>query len=346
MGSLETFNCCETKRKGLNHQVFDAKRLIIAIILTLLGVLVFVPVAQAQTLEDQEAVVCTCFPDLPTLTLKDPPETGPMVTALQEQLLKLGLNPGTVDGSFGPSTSDAVKVFQILRGLQPTGEVTPEVWQEIYRALGDEGYEDTDPEAETSFIIDRGTRTLTVLIGGKFHKQYRVAVGKPETPTPLGDWRIVHRSTNWGSGFGTRWMGLNVPWGIYGVHGTNKPYSIGSYASHGCIRMFNNSVEEVYPLTRVGNLVRIIDTRQPALPKLSGRKLKEGMSGQEIVYLQWHLKAHGIPVSCDGRFGPWTTWALQYFQTLYCLPASGEVDEATYQTLNEFRDRYLPTLAS
>ena len=74
MGSLETFNCCETKRKGLNHQVFDAKRLIIAIILTLLGVLVFVPVAQAQTLEDQEAVVCTCFPDLPTLTLKDPPK--------------------------------------------------------------------------------------------------------------------------------------------------------------------------------------------------------------------------------------------------------------------------------
>ncbi len=336
----------KSNERGYLTKVFNGKRLIIAIILTLLGVLVLVPVARAESADDQEAVVCTCFPDLPTLTLKDPPETGPMVVALQEQLLKLGLNPGTVDGSFGPATSDAIKVFQVLRGLKPTGEVTPEVWQELYRALGDEGYEDTDPEAETSFLIDRGTRTLTVLIGGKFHKQYRVAVGKPETPTPLGDWRIVHRSTNWGSGFGTRWMGLNVPWGIYGVHGTNKPYSIGSYASHGCIRMFNNSVEEVYPLTKVGNLVRIIDTRQPALPKLSGKKLKEGMSSQEIVYLQWHLKAHGIPVSCDGRFGRMTTWALKYFQALYCLPVSGEVDEATYQTLNDFRDRYLTTLAS
>lgn len=324
----------------------NGKRLIITIILSLLAVLVIVPAAQTQTIEDEEAVVCTCFPDLPTLTLKEPPETGPIVIALQEQLLKLGLNPGAVDGTFGPSTRDAVKIFQVLRGLKPTGEVTGEVWQELYRALGDEGFEDVDPEAEATLLIDRGTRTLTVLIGGKFHKQYRVAVGKPGTPTPLGDWRIVHRSTNWGSGFGTRWMGLNVPWGIYGVHGTNKPYSIGSYASHGCIRMFNNSVEEVYPLTRVGNLVRIIDTRLSALPQLSGRKLKEGMSGQEIVYLQWHLKAQGIPVSCDGRFGPMTTWALKYFQAIYCLPISGEVDEATYQTLNEFRERYLPALAS
>lgn len=325
--------------------MFNGKRLIIALILTLLAVLVFVPIARAEIVEDEEAVICTCSPNLPILTLKDPPETGPMVLALQEQLLKLGLNPGTVDGSFGPSTRDAVKVFQVLRGLEPTGEVNQEVWQELYRALGDSGLEDVDPEAETSLLIDRGTRTLTVLIGGKFHKQYRVAVGKPETPTPLGDWRIVHRSTNWGSGFGTRWMGLNVPWGIYGVHGTNKPYSIGSYASHGCIRMFNNSVEEVYPITKVGTLVRIIDTRQSALPQLSGRKLKEGMAGQEIVYLQWHLKAQGIPVSCDGRFGRMTTWALKYFQAIYCLPISGELDDATHKTLKKFRDRYLPAPA-
>jgi len=296
-----------------------------------------------ETAADEEAVVCTCTENLPILTLKEPPETGPMVIALQEQLLRLGLNPGTVDGSFGPATQDAVKVFQVLRGLKPTGIVDREFWQELYRALGDSELEDVDPEAETSLLIDRGTRTLTVLVGGKFHKQYRVAVGKPETPTPLGDWRIVHRSTGWGSGFGTRWMGLNVPWGIYGVHGTNRPYSIGSYASHGCIRMFNNSVEEVYPLTRIGNLVRIIDSRLPALPALSGRRLKEGMSGQEIVYLQWHLKACGIPVACDGRFGPMTTWALKYYQALHCLETTGELDQPTLESLGRFREKHLRT---
>ena len=47
---------------------------------------------------------------------------------------------------------------------------------------------------------------------------------------------------NWGGGFGTRWLGLNVPWGIYGIHGTNQPWSIGTQASAGCIRMFNRHV--------------------------------------------------------------------------------------------------------
>ncbi|NLW44531.1 MAG: L,D-transpeptidase family protein [Syntrophomonadaceae bacterium] len=336
----------ETKRKGLSLLMLISKQLMMAFILSLLSVLLIANPVSSQTLDDREAVVCTCFPDLPTLTLKDPPETGPLVIALQEQLLRLGLNPGPVDGTFGPATSDAVKIFQALRGLEPTGQVTKEVWQEIYRALGDEGLEDVDPEAEVSLVIDRGTRTLTVLIGGRFHKQYRVAVGKPETPTPLGDWRIVHRSTNWGSGFGTRWMGLNVPWGIYGIHGTNKPYSIGSYASHGCIRMFNDSVEEVYPLTKIGTPVKIIDTRQPSLPLLSGKEMKEGMSGQEIVYLQWYLKAMGIPISCDGRFGPMTAWAVKYFQAFNHLPVTGVVDEATCQVLHEYREHRLQAAAS
>ncbi len=325
--------------------MLGSQRPIISFIVILLALLVLTSTAVAAVVEDKEAIICTCSQNLPVLTLKDPPETGPMVMALQEQLLKLGLNPGVIDGCFGPTTRDAVKVFQVLRGLKVTGDVTPEVWQEIYRALGDSGLEDVDPGAETSLLIDRGSRTLTVLIGGKFHKQYRVAVGKSETPTPLGDWRIVHRSTGWGSGFGTRWMGLNVPWGIYGVHGTNKPYSIGSYASHGCIRMFNNSVEEVYPLTKIGNLVRIIDTRQPALPELSGRKLKEGISGQEVVYLQRHLEALGIPIACDGSFGRMTTWALKYFQATHCLSISGELDDATLKALKEFRDRFLHTSA-
>ncbi|NLV15964.1 MAG: L,D-transpeptidase family protein [Syntrophomonadaceae bacterium] len=291
-----------------------------------------VPVCQAQTQEDQELIVCSCSPDLPQLSIEDSSQNDPLVLALQENLLRLGLNPGSADGTFGPGTQSAVKIFQVVRGLEPTGIVDEKTWDELYRAMGETDLEDVDPEAATSIIIDRGTRTLTILVGGKFHKQYQVAVGKPETPTPLGDWRIVHRSLNWGSGFGTRWMGLNVPWGIYGIHGTNKPHSIGSYASHGCIRMFNNSVEEIYPLTKVGTPVKIIDTRQSA-PRLSGKTLREGMSNQEVVYLQWILKDHGIPISSDGRFGKMTAWAVKYLQALYLLPVTGEVDSATIEAL-------------
>jgi len=66
-------------------------------------------------------------------------------------------------------------------------------------------------------------RILEVYNDGQLYKKYRVAVGKSETPTPVGEWKVVWKDYNWGSGFGTRWMGLNVPWGIYGIHGTNNP---------------------------------------------------------------------------------------------------------------------------
>ncbi|WP_340147223.1 L,D-transpeptidase [Ruminiclostridium josui] len=41
---------------------------------------------------------------------------------------------------------------------------------------------------------------------------------------------------------------MNRTDGSYGIHGTNSFYSIGKYISHGCIRMSNYCVEELYPL--------------------------------------------------------------------------------------------------
>ena len=79
----------------------------------------------------------------------------------------------------------------------------------------------------------------------KIDKEYKIAGGKPSTPSPLGTWEITEKEKNWGKGFGTRWMALNVPWGKYGIHGTNKPLSIGGSASLGCIRMHNNDVEDL-----------------------------------------------------------------------------------------------------
>jgi len=53
-------------------------------------------------------------------------------------------------------------------------------------------------------------------------KSFPVAVGTFDTPTPIGLFTITEKSS-WGEGFGARWMRLSVPWGIYGIHGTNKP---------------------------------------------------------------------------------------------------------------------------
>jgi hypothetical protein len=44
----------------------------------------------------------------------------------------------------------------------------------------------------------------------------------------------------------------------YGIHGTNMPHSIGKAASHGCIRMRNHDVEELFELVQVGDPVDLV----------------------------------------------------------------------------------------
>jgi len=55
---------------------------------------------------------------------------------------------------------------------------------------------------------------------------------------------------------GTRWMGLSKP--RYGIHGTPAPWTIGTMASLGCVRMYNHNVEELFPQVPMGTTVEII----------------------------------------------------------------------------------------
>lgn len=99
-------------------------------------------------------------------------------------------------------------------------------------------------------------RILKLLSNDKVLKEYSVAVGKPSTPTPKGSWTITKKGL-WGEQFGGYFMQLSVPWGIYGIHGTNKPWSIGTRASNGCIRMYSNQAAEVYSIIPLNTPVLI-----------------------------------------------------------------------------------------
>ena len=54
-------------------------------------------------------------------------------------------------------------------------------------------------------------------------------------------------------------MGLNVPWGQFGIHGNKDASSVGWASSHGCIRMKNEEVEELYKIIPIGTRVTIVD---------------------------------------------------------------------------------------
>ena len=48
---------------------------------------------------------------------------------------------------------------------------------------------------------------------------------------------------------------LTLRGGEYAIHGTNRPASIGRFASHGCIRMYNRDIREIYRLVNIGTPV-------------------------------------------------------------------------------------------
>lgn len=108
-----------------------------------------------------------------------------------------------------------------------------------------------------NILLIKSQRQLTLFDGNSPIRQYPVAIGKPSTPTPAGNFAIATKIMNPGGVLGTRWMGLNFD--AYGVHGTNSPWLIGQMVSNGCIRMHNAHAEELFTLINIGTPIYIRD---------------------------------------------------------------------------------------
>ncbi len=258
------------------------------------------------------------------LRLTAPPMQGPDVRDAQRKLLQRGFDPGPVDGIFGVKTDAAVRAFQRAQGLVPDGVIGPLTWKQL------NGAEESHPY---SITVDVVQKNLTLYKGGEIEKIYPVAVGSPDTPTPLGDWTITEKVENPGGPFGARWMRLSIDWGGYGIHGTDDPSSIGQAVSHGCVRMHNEDVIEVYDRAVIGTAVRIIGNAY------TGRLLSEGATGFDVAEVQRKLSVLGYyPGHVDGVFGPQTKRAVVAFQRDHGLVADGIVGPRTYVHLRQAYD--------
>ncbi len=150
---------------------------------------------------------------------------------------------------------------------------------------------ETGKKSGYSIFVELEDNRLYLLQDGRCIKKYPVASGKDGWPSPIGFWKIVNKG-DWGEGFGGRWIGLDVPWGTYGIHGTTRQASIGRYASHGCIRMYNSHVKELYKIVPVGTPVVIVEGSFGAF----GRGFKEllpGDRGADVLEVQRRLKDLG-----------------------------------------------------
>lgn len=132
-----------------------------------------------------------------------------------------------------------------------------------------------DAKIGKTIVVDRTINQLSLYNGFDLEKTYPVATAAAGYVTPPGDWTIIDKQENptwtnpapdtWGADLpafippgpgnplGTRALYLNAS-GIR-IHGTEDVSSIGTHASHGCIRMLMSDVEEIYPLVPIGTRV-------------------------------------------------------------------------------------------
>jgi lipoprotein-anchoring transpeptidase ErfK/SrfK len=135
--------------------------------------------------------------------------------------------------------------------------------------------------APRHIVVSIPDRKLAVLEGDQVVKIFRTAVGAPHSPSPHGEFQIINQIDHptWytkgkivppgkANPLGTRWIGLSMKG--YGIHGTNRPTSIGHRASHGCIRMRNQDVEELFGMVSVGDRVEMYNERTPELDRIFG----------------------------------------------------------------------------
>jgi lipoprotein-anchoring transpeptidase ErfK/SrfK len=143
----------------------------------------------------------------------------------------------------------------------------------------------TKPEITTTEVasqfpsyltLDRGSFTLRLWKNLKLAKTYTVAVGQEGLETPAGLYHIEEKQVNpsWhvpDSAWAGDLAGQVIPPGpadpikarwmaIYegaGIHGTEETESLGSAASHGCVRMSIPDVEELYDEVEIGTPIYI-----------------------------------------------------------------------------------------
>jgi L,D-transpeptidase ErfK/SrfK len=151
--------------------------------------------------------------------------------------------------------------------------------------------QDQNSRPARRIIVSIPDRKLAVMEDDRVLRVFETAVGAPKSPSPTGTYQIINSITDptWYTKgkivppgkcnpLGTRWLGLSVKG--YGIHGTNVPSSIGRNASHGCIRMRNRDVEELFKMVAVGDHVELRGERDAEVARIFGMPAVVASAGE------------------------------------------------------------------
>ena len=186
--------------------------------------------------------------------------------------------------------------------------------------------EDEDLGKSTwQIIVDLDQLTLSVYKSGMLMKTYPCSGGKNETPSPTGEFKIISKES-WGEGFGGVWMGLNVPWGTFGIHGTKNPSIIGKKnVSKGCIRMLTENAKELADMIPLETPVKIVQENRPFFTRYLGDSGSEIWNSQIILHDLGYYNG-----DFDGKFGNQLRESIIQFQKDNGLKETGSLNKKTY----------------
>jgi len=188
---------------------------------------------------------------------------------------------GEVEVFASPGDREPIRVLEARTILDTPTVVTvlegpSDGWARVMlpgRPNGSEGWVESDKftehVVEGSVVVDLSDRTLTYHESGKEILSTTVAIGTEGNPTPTGSFFVTDNVTlaNPASAWGPHALGLsarsdtitefNGGDGIVGIHGTNRPESIGEAASLGCVRVPNEVIARLHELVQLGTPVEI-----------------------------------------------------------------------------------------
>lgn len=126
---------------------------------------------------------------------------------------------------------------------------------------------------QTRLIIRLKSRTLELYEADTLVKRYDIAVGQDNWETPIGHFAVLdmRRDPVWehpitkeavetgpDNPLGTRWIGFAYDAGYHiGIHGTNQEELVGQAVSHGCVRMRDEEIQQLFAQLAIGTPITV-----------------------------------------------------------------------------------------
>jgi len=146
-------------------------------------------------------------------------------------------------------------------------------WEQVQRDF--DGVSAIPAASVRRIVIDLSDRRLTLYEGEQVVTTYPVAVGRSGWRTPTGEFEVTQmvRDPAWMNPFtqevigggnprnplGRFWIGFWTDGDNWvGMHGTPNPESVGTEASHGCVRLYNEDIQSLFSQVSMGTPVAVV----------------------------------------------------------------------------------------